>query len=56
MLKNVEACEWLNGAIRGLEVPNLDPCYANMRAVNSFSSYLHQLFLVMNIYMYIHEH
>ncbi|KAF3786584.1 Exocyst complex component [Nymphaea thermarum] len=33
MLKNVEACEWLAGALRALEVPNLDPCYANMRAV-----------------------
>ncbi|KAK8964022.1 Exocyst complex component SEC3A [Platanthera guangdongensis] len=32
MLKNVEACEWLTGAISSLEVPNLDPCYANMRA------------------------
>lgn len=34
MLKNVEACEWLTGAIRSLEVPNLDPCYVNMRAVS----------------------
>lgn len=33
MLQNVEACEWLTGALRGLEVPNLDPIYANMRAV-----------------------
>jgi hypothetical protein len=33
MLKNVEACEWLTGAIRCLEVPNLDP-YVNMRAVS----------------------
>ncbi|EMS63260.1 hypothetical protein TRIUR3_16118 [Triticum urartu] len=32
MLKNVEACEWLTGAIRCLEVPNLDPSYVNMRA------------------------
>ncbi|XP_077233196.1 exocyst complex component SEC3A-like [Tasmannia lanceolata] len=33
MLQNVEACEWLTGALRALEVPNLDPCYANVRAV-----------------------
>ncbi|XP_042494585.1 exocyst complex component SEC3A-like [Macadamia integrifolia] len=33
MLQNIEACEWLTGALRSLEVPNLDPCYANMRAV-----------------------
>lgn len=34
MLKNVEACEWLAGAIRSIEVPNLDPSYTNMRAVS----------------------
>ncbi|OVA05191.1 Exocyst complex [Macleaya cordata] len=33
MLQNVEACEWLTGALRGLEAPNLDPSYANMKAV-----------------------
>ena len=33
MLQNIEACEWLTGALRGLEVPNLDPSYANIRAV-----------------------
>jgi len=33
MLQNIEACEWLTGALRGLEVPNLDSTYANMRAV-----------------------
>ncbi|XP_072992773.1 exocyst complex component SEC3A-like isoform X1 [Typha latifolia] len=33
MLKNIEACEWLTSAIRNLEVPNLDPCYAKLRAV-----------------------
>ncbi|RZC67105.1 hypothetical protein C5167_010789 [Papaver somniferum] len=33
MIQNVEACEWLTGALRGLEVPNLDPSYANIRAV-----------------------
>ncbi|ONK74607.1 uncharacterized protein A4U43_C03F8230 [Asparagus officinalis] len=43
MLKNVEACEWLNGAIRGLEVPNLDPCYANMRAVREKRAELEKL-------------
>ncbi|XWS33076.1 hypothetical protein CRYUN_Cryun22dG0047500 [Craigia yunnanensis] len=33
MLQNVQACEWLNIALYGLEVPNLDSTYANMRAV-----------------------
>ncbi|OWM80790.1 hypothetical protein CDL15_Pgr006820 [Punica granatum] len=32
-IKNIEACEWLTSALRGLEVPNLDPSYANIRAV-----------------------
>ncbi|XP_019443164.1 PREDICTED: exocyst complex component SEC3A isoform X4 [Lupinus angustifolius] len=32
MLQNVEACEWLTNALRGIEAPNLDPAYANMRA------------------------
>jgi len=35
MLQNIEACEWLTGALRGLQVPNLDPSYAKMRAVCS---------------------
>jgi len=35
MLQNVEACEWLTSALRGLEAPNLDPSYADMRAVCS---------------------
>lgn len=35
MLQNIEACEWLTGALRGLEVPNLDPCYANNLAVRT---------------------
>jgi hypothetical protein len=39
MLKNVEACEWLTGAIRSLEVPNLDPSYVNMRAVSYLPLY-----------------
>jgi len=29
----MEACEWLTTAMRGLEVPNIDPTYAKMRAV-----------------------
>ncbi|XP_038983629.1 exocyst complex component SEC3A-like isoform X2 [Phoenix dactylifera] len=33
MIKNIEACEWLTDAIRNLEVPNLDSCYAKLRAV-----------------------
>lgn len=33
MPQTVEACEWLTNALHGLEVPNLDPTYANMRAV-----------------------
>lgn len=33
MLQNIEACEWLTNALRGLEAPYLDPSYANMRAV-----------------------
>ena len=48
MLKNVEACEWLTGAIRCLEVPNLDSSYVNMRAV----SYLcYTLILVIIIFI-----
>ncbi|KAK8964262.1 Exocyst complex component SEC3A [Platanthera guangdongensis] len=43
MLKNVEACEWLTGAISSLEVPNLDPCYANMRAVREKRAELEKL-------------
>ncbi|GJM95890.1 hypothetical protein PR202_ga12676 [Eleusine coracana subsp. coracana] len=43
MLKNVEACEWLTGAIRSLEVPNLDPCYVNMRAVREKKAELEKL-------------
>ncbi|KAM0931514.1 hypothetical protein ACQ4PT_000270 [Festuca glaucescens] len=33
MVKNTEACEWLTSAIKNLEVSNLDPCYAKLRAV-----------------------
>ncbi|KAF7817545.1 exocyst complex component SEC3A isoform X1 [Senna tora] len=43
MLQNVEACEWLTGALRGLEVPNLDPAYANMRAVKEKRAELEKL-------------
>lgn len=43
MLKNVEACEWLTGAISSLEVPSLDICYANMRAVREKGTELEKL-------------
>ncbi|XP_020594062.1 exocyst complex component SEC3A-like isoform X2 [Phalaenopsis equestris] len=33
VVKSIEACEWLIGAIRHLQVPNLDPSYAIMQAV-----------------------
>ncbi|XP_027354856.1 exocyst complex component SEC3A-like [Abrus precatorius] len=33
VLQNIEACEWLTTAMRGLEVPHIDPTYAKMRAV-----------------------
>ncbi|KAK7283334.1 hypothetical protein RIF29_12778 [Crotalaria pallida] len=33
MVQNVEACEWLISAMRGLEVPKMDPTFAKMRAV-----------------------
>ncbi|THF94909.1 hypothetical protein TEA_007615 [Camellia sinensis var. sinensis] len=32
MHQNIESCEWLTGALRGIEVPNLDSSYANIRA------------------------
>ena len=35
MQQNIEACEWLTTALRGLEVPNIDPIYAKMRGVCS---------------------
>lgn len=50
MLQNVEACEWLTGALRGLEVPNLDPIYANMRAVCIL--FLLSVFLFLKRYGY----
>lgn len=40
MLQNVEACEWLTNALRGLEMPNLDPIYASMRAVCPLFTFL----------------
>ncbi|XP_058192880.1 exocyst complex component SEC3A [Rhododendron vialii] len=43
MLQNVEACEWLTGALRGLQVPNLDPSYASMRAVKEKRTELEKL-------------
>lgn len=43
MLQNIEACEWLTGALRGLEIPNLDPAYANMRAVREKRAELEKL-------------
>ncbi len=35
MPQNVEACDWLAGALHGLEPPFLDANYATMRAVCS---------------------
>ncbi|KAJ9186643.1 hypothetical protein P3X46_002190 [Hevea brasiliensis] len=43
MLQNIEACEWLTGALHGLQVPNLDPNYANMRAVKEKRAELEKL-------------
>ncbi|KAM7260164.1 hypothetical protein ACFE04_015905 [Oxalis oulophora] len=43
MLQNVEACDWLTSALHGLEVPNLDPVYANMRAVKEKRAELEKL-------------
>ncbi|KAA8537681.1 hypothetical protein F0562_027329 [Nyssa sinensis] len=43
MLQNIEACEWLTGALRDLEVPNLDPSYANIRAVKEKRAELEKL-------------
>ncbi|KAI4305349.1 hypothetical protein L6164_028720 [Bauhinia variegata] len=43
MIQNVEACEWLAGALRGLDVPNIDPMYANMRAVREKRAELEKL-------------
>ncbi|CAN4105275.1 unnamed protein product [Withania somnifera] len=43
MLQNIEACEWLTNSLRGLEGPNLDLCYANMRAVKEKRAELDKL-------------
>ncbi|CAN0922129.1 Exocyst complex component SEC3A [Linum grandiflorum] len=43
MLQNIEACEWLTRALHGLEVPNLDPIYANMRAIREKRAELEKL-------------
>ncbi|VFQ99147.1 unnamed protein product [Cuscuta campestris] len=43
MLQNIEACEWLTNALRGLEAPNLDPSYVKMRAVKEKQSELDKL-------------
>ncbi|KAM5564782.1 exocyst complex component SEC3A [Rosa sericea] len=43
MLQNIEACEWLAGALRSLEVPHLDSIYANMRAVKEKRAELEKL-------------
>ncbi|KAJ4966816.1 hypothetical protein NE237_018665 [Protea cynaroides] len=43
MHQNIDACEWLTGALCGLEVPNLDPSYANMRAVKEKRAELEKL-------------
>ncbi|XP_048331128.2 exocyst complex component SEC3A isoform X2 [Ziziphus jujuba] len=43
MLQNIEACEWLAGALRGLETPNLDPAFANIRAVKEKRAELEKL-------------
>ncbi|KAK8355323.1 hypothetical protein V6Z11_A05G280900 [Gossypium hirsutum] len=43
MTQNIEACEWLTGALRGLEVPNLDSTYGNMRAVKEKRAELEKL-------------
>lgn len=34
MHENIDSCEWLTDALHNLEVPNLDPIYANMQAVS----------------------
>ncbi|KAL8166992.1 hypothetical protein V2J09_008491 [Rumex salicifolius] len=43
MIKNVQACEWLDNAYRGLESPNLDPAYLNMRAIREKKAELEKL-------------
>ncbi|KAK8943335.1 Exocyst complex component SEC3A [Platanthera guangdongensis] len=43
MVKNIEACDWLCGAIRRLQVPDLDPSYTNMQAVREKHAELEKL-------------
>ncbi|XP_040996038.1 exocyst complex component SEC3A-like [Juglans microcarpa x Juglans regia] len=43
MLQHIEACEWLTGALHGLEAPNFDPNYAKMRAVKEKRAELEKL-------------
>ncbi|KAJ0785887.1 putative exocyst complex component Sec3 [Helianthus debilis subsp. tardiflorus] len=43
MLQNIEACEWLTSALNGLEPPNLDPSFANIRAVREKRTELDKL-------------
>ncbi|KAL4559479.1 hypothetical protein LXL04_031617 [Taraxacum kok-saghyz] len=43
MLQNIEACEWLTGALHGLEPPTLDPTFANIRAVREKKTELDKL-------------
>ncbi|XP_071733250.1 exocyst complex component SEC3A-like [Rutidosis leptorrhynchoides] len=43
MLQNIEACEWLTGALRGLESPGLDPSFAKIKAVREKRAELDKL-------------
>ncbi|KAJ4788099.1 Exocyst complex component SEC3A [Rhynchospora pubera] len=43
MLKHVEACEWLSAALHSLQASNMEPCYANMRAVRERHEELEKL-------------
>ncbi|KAK4429118.1 Exocyst complex component SEC3A [Sesamum alatum] len=43
MHENLEACEWLAGALRALEVPKLDRCYAKLRSVREKRAELQML-------------
>ncbi|KAL9247087.1 hypothetical protein vseg_020555 [Gypsophila vaccaria] len=43
MIKNIEACEWLSGALRGFEVPKMEPAFVNMRAVKEKKAELEKL-------------
>ncbi|KAJ3674389.1 hypothetical protein LUZ60_005005 [Juncus effusus] len=46
MLKNVEACEWLSNALRNFDNSNLDPIYANLRAVRERREELEKLKII----------